>query len=359
MDIARVEPREEAHLFNEAEREVFRHWQELPYEVMNHLVFRVPLKHANKSFYLPFRLCRYVRLFLRKTAAWHRISKLGYYPGIADLPRAVDDLRRARSLPGSSTGTTDNPVQSAFPEDVLGSSTAFAEGIEEITTLEEASPLLLLEELKELAKEVKISHKNKKELLAALRQSSQTQAGLGRNITNGKLQSQIENRDAHFLRKILDHTGDCIRLSSAPLKLFERVHLVFYGSTEKSLTTIILAKISRKNFPDYVVSQSTAIFSSRDALLEFEAALRTQFQVDSLLESNGAPTPERLQAVKDLCERVYLSSMERAGTTKGRTCLSKRRRGLPASFLSSLGLYPYHSQRVAFSRSFQGTQTGA
>jgi len=275
---------------------------------MNHLVFRVPLKHANKSFYLPFRLCRYVRLFLRKTAAWHRISKLGYYPGIADLPRAVDDLRRARSLPGSSTGTTDNPVQSAFPEDVLGSSTAFAEGIEEITTLEEASSLLLLEELKKLAKEVQISHKNKKELLAALRQSSQTQAGLGRNITNGKLQSQIENRDTHFLRKILDHTGDCIRLSSAPLKLFERVHLVFYRSTEwteKSLTTIILAKISRKNFPDYVVSQSAAIFSSRAVLLEFEAALRTQFQVDSLLESNGAPTPERLQAVKDLCERVY------------------------------------------------------
>ena len=186
-----------------------------------------------------------MRLFLRKTAAWHRISRLGYCQDIADLPRAVDDLRRARSLPDSFTGTTDNPVQSTFPEDVvLGISTAFAEGIEEITTLEEASTLLLLEELKELAKEVKISGKNKKELLAALRRSSQTQTGLGRNITNGKLQSQKENRDAHFLRVILDHTGDCIRLSSAPLKLFERVHLVFYRSTEwteKSLTTIILA----------------------------------------------------------------------------------------------------------------------
>ena len=191
---------------------------------------------------------------------------------------------------------------------MLGISTAFAEGVEEITTLEEASTLLLLEELKELAKEVKISGKNKKELLAALRRSSQTQTGLGRNITNGKLQSQKENRDAHFLRKILDHTGDCIRLSSAPLRLFERVHLVFYRSTEwteKSLTTIILAKISRKNFPDYVVSRSTAIFPSRTALLEFEAALRTQFQVDSLLESNGSPITKRLQAVKDLCERVY------------------------------------------------------
>src|SRR5438132_1046412 len=40
------------------------------------------------------------------------------------------------------------------------------------------------------------------------------------------------NRDAHFTKKILDRTGRCIRLSLTPLKLFERVHLVFYRSAE-------------------------------------------------------------------------------------------------------------------------------
>jgi Fanconi-associated nuclease 1 len=261
------------------------------------------------NFFVP--MCRYVRLFLRKTAAWHRINKLGHYQDIVDLPRAVADLRQDRTLPESTTSLSDNLVGLELPEGIeLGDSFRFAEGIEEITTLEEASTLLLLEELKGFAKDAKVQGKNKKELLMALRQASQTQTGLDwdNNDNGGGAQCQNANRDGQFLRKILNHTGDCIRLSSAPLKLFERVHLVFYRSTEwteKSLTTIILAKIARKTFPEYIVSRSSAIFPSRAALLEFEAALRTQFQIDNILEFNGTPTPERLQSIKDLSEKVY------------------------------------------------------
>lgn len=116
------------------------------------------------------------------------------------------------------------------------------------------------------------------------------------------------NRDAHFLRKIQVITGPCIRLSLPTLKLFERVHLVFYRSTEwtdKSLTTIILARISRRNFPDYIVSRSANIFPSRYALLEFEAALRTQFRVDNILEFNGNPGKDGLERVLAIFEEVY------------------------------------------------------
>ncbi|KAI4151200.1 MAG: hypothetical protein L6R39_002082, partial [Caloplaca ligustica] len=116
------------------------------------------------------------------------------------------------------------------------------------------------------------------------------------------------NRDSHFVRKILFTTGPCIRLSSAAFKLFERVHLVFYRSTEwteKSLTTIILARISRRNFPSYVVSRSTNIFPSRSTLLEFEASIRTQFAVDSILEFNGTANRDGLDAVKAIFEQVY------------------------------------------------------
>ena len=118
----------------------------------------------------------------------------------------------------------------------------------------------------------------------------------------------MSNRDAHFTRKILDRTGRCIRLSLTPLKLFERVHLVFYRSTEwteKSLTTLILAKISRRNFPEYIVSRSTTIFESRALLLEFEASLRTQFKVDNLLEFNGTPGRKSLEDVREIFEAVY------------------------------------------------------
>lgn len=243
-----------------------------------------------------------MRLFLRKTAAWHRINRLGYYQDIADMSQAVADLRQVYTLPTSTSLSYVNPAQSQLPkEHELGSSFRFAEGIEQIDTLEEASSLLLLDELKALAKEAKVQGRNKTELLMELRQASQTQGGL-------TWDSEHCNRDSHFQQKILQTTGDCIRLSPAPLKLFERVHLVFYRSTEwteKSLTTIILAKISRKNFPEYIVSRSTSIFPSRAALLEFEAALRIQFEIDNILEFGGTPTAERLHRIKELSEDVY------------------------------------------------------
>ncbi len=110
------------------------------------------------------------------------------------------------------------------------------------------------------------------------------------------------------MRKILANTGPCIRLSLAPLKLFERVHLVFYRSTEwteNSLTTIILARISRRNFPNYVICRSANIFPSRSALIEFEAAIRTQFRVDGILEFNGNPTKDGLRHALEIFEEVY------------------------------------------------------
>ena len=201
-----------------------------------------------------------------------------------------------------------------------------------ISSLEDASSLLKLDELKVIAKEAKIQGKNKAQLLKALRRNSQKQSGLGwsglkRSDTEESVKSETSitepddsedysaggdgiatNRDAHYVAKILDSIGPCIRLATAPLKLFERVHLVFYRSTEwteKSLTTIILARISRRNFPEYIVSRSTNIFASRSTLLEFEASIRTQFRVDNILEMNGTVTKEGLDKVNTIFEGVY------------------------------------------------------
>ncbi|EDP48370.1 hypothetical protein KXX16_002103 [Aspergillus fumigatus] len=276
---------EEAHLFNEAELEVFEQWKGLSYE----------------SQYL------YVRLFLRKTSAWHRINRLGYYSDISDMSQAVADLRSSRELPGPLVSSDENSEDTSSGSGVGLTYFRFADDTDEITTLEEASSLLLLEELKILAKDAKVQGKSKKELLEAFCASSQRQTGLN---WNGKEHDSppAVNRDDHYIQRILEYTGDCIRLAPGPYALFERVHLVFYRSTEwteKSLTTIILAKISRRNFPEYIVSRSSSIFPSREILLEFESALRKQHQVDNLLEFNGAPTQERLEHVKRICTEVY------------------------------------------------------
>ncbi|KAK5071131.1 hypothetical protein LTR64_007635 [Lithohypha guttulata] len=308
--------KEESHLFDEAENTVFSIWRDLGYEAQ----------------YL------YVRLFLRKTAAWHRIGRLGYYDDITDMDSVVAELQLNRKLPKVEEEVKPFPGEAVLPEDAmpLGTSFQFAECSEEhINTLDEASSLLLLDELKVLAKEAKVQGKNKRELLQNLRKTSGKQAGLGflkrseteesinSNEFNKDSQAEDEdetstsgthtpiskyNRDAHYTKKILDQTGKCIRLSLLPLKLFERVHLVFYRSTEwteKSLTTLLLAKISRRNFPNYIVSRSANIFESRSLLLEFEASLRTQFRVDNVIEFSHLPVHKQVDAVRSIFEAVY------------------------------------------------------
>ncbi|KAF1932252.1 uncharacterized protein M421DRAFT_416972 [Didymella exigua CBS 183.55] len=312
---------EESHLFDEAETEVFRVWRNLNYEAQ----------------YL------YVRLFLRKTSAWHRIRNLGYHSDLSDMDTAVEALQRTFDLPTSSAEVEIYPGEQEAPVDAaLAKTFAFADRSEdEITTLDEASSLLRLDELKALAKDAKVHGKNKRELLTALQRTSKKQAGLGhvglrRSDTDSSRQSRTSiqssvsgtatpapqepeegnwsdlsdsaNRDAHFTRKIMSETGSCIRLSAPTRKLFERVHLVFYRSTEwteKSLITIILAKIARRNFPEYIVSRSANIFASRSLLLEYEASIRTQFRIDNILEFNGRPTKRDYQEIVDVFEEVY------------------------------------------------------
>ena len=272
-----------------------------------------------------------MRLFLRKTAAWHRINRLGYYGDIADLPTAASELLQFHSVPIAHISNPSDSEETESSSVVnLGSSYCFADGSDDdINSLEEACPLLRLDELKAIAKEARLQGKNKGELIDALRRNSQGQVALGwsrlkrsstgqsvrSGASDGTNREQVEttgesngNRDAYFLKKILSITGSCIRLSASVRRLFERVHLVFYRSTdwtEKSLIIIILARMSKRNFPEYLVSRSTNIFPSRLALLEFEAAVRTQFQIDDILEMHGTVTKDGLQRVHGIFEQVY------------------------------------------------------
>ncbi|KAL9102003.1 MAG: hypothetical protein Q9163_002803 [Psora crenata] len=290
---------EETHLFDEAELAVFEHWRGLSYE------------------------------------GQYLINRLKYYADIADLPGAAGDLLETRTIPAAAASVHINPGDTETPQEpLLGDRFTFADGSQgHIATLEEASSLLKLDELKALAKEVKVQGKNKGDLLKALRRTSRRQSGLGwsnliRSDTDDSLKSERgleaddyglleekENldsinltRDTHLVKKILANTGPCIRLSAAALQLFERVHLVFYRSTEwseKSLSTIILARMSRRNFPKYLVSRSANVFTARSHLLEFEASIRTQSRIDLILEFNGTVRKEGLQAAKEVFEEVY------------------------------------------------------
>ncbi|KAF4344728.1 hypothetical protein FBEOM_1269 [Fusarium beomiforme] len=302
---------EESHLFDEKESEVFKQWRELNYQAQ----------------YL------YVRLFLRKTASWHRHSRLGYDNDISDLETTIATLQSPRMLPAGTAGPIESPFHGLnIEESRLGETFSFADTSDDhISSVEEAASLLSLDELKDLAKEAKVQGRNKSELVRSLVRMSKQQSGLmsvglsrhnsresasgdqensdakvqGKN--NAKLRREDSNREQHFIMKILAILGPCIRLSSLAFKLFERVHLVFYRSTEwteKSLTTIILAKIARRNFPDYIVCRTSTIFASRLHLLEYETAIRLEAEVDAW-EFNSPPGEEGLRSMVNIFEKVY------------------------------------------------------
>ncbi|KAK3991222.1 VRR-NUC domain-containing protein [Cladorrhinum sp. PSN332] len=277
----------ESRLFDTKEKHVFDEWKNLSYEAQ----------------YL------YVRLFLRKTASWHRIERLNHYTDISNMQNAIADLQACRTLPEDQNDEDEKEELS------LGLSFTFADKSESsVTTLEEAATLINLDELKMFAKEAKVDvqGKTKPDIIKAFcrnsaRQSSLFSLGLRRSDSDGSTDPKDSNRNSHFLAKIFATTGPLIRVSEPIFKLFERVHLVFYRSTEwteKSLTTIILARVTRRNFPEYIVCRSSNIFASRRHLVEFELSMRRQFEVDQILEFNKPPGERGLLKIVELFEDI-------------------------------------------------------
>jgi Fanconi-associated nuclease 1 len=249
---------------------------------------------------------------------------------------AIAELQDTRILPKSEVNLPNILEEDMDENPALEEEFCFAEDSKCITTLDEASILLKLDELKVIAKDAFVQGKTKSELIQNLRRASKSQSGLRAVLRRSETEQSSKsnassnvkildeesatdreetpgasdpdrNRDNHFVKKILEETGPCIRLALKPLRLFERVHLVFYRSTEwteKSLTTIILARISRRNFPEYIISRSASVFGTRSLLFEFELSLRIQFRVDNILEFNGRPTHDALREVIRTFDKV-------------------------------------------------------
>ncbi|KAI5300000.1 hypothetical protein KEM56_002824 [Ascosphaera pollenicola] len=226
---------------------------------------------------------------------------------------AISELRKCRPLPHRLASDSRQPPDLGNSP-ILDGSIQFADGLDGITSLQQASSLLLMPELKALTKEEKVQGRNKSELVKALcdrvtSQRSITFGGLHTSeISANTSDSPRGDRNKYLMNKVLKYTGDCIRVSDLTFRLFERVHLIFYRSTEwteKSLSTIILAKISRRNFPRYTVLRSQRIFKDRENVLEFESAMRIQHEVDNLLEFHKETPNQRFEKLRDISEAIY------------------------------------------------------
>ena len=225
----------------------------------------------------------YVRLFLRKKSAWFRVDKLGYESDIAYMDKACAEL-----------------WESALADDEQG-----------VTELEVLLGMLSLDELKILAKQFTCQGNTRDKLITSLCTLSKYQTGLQRS---GSLGLSIDDSGkpkrtgGAILLKVQQMLGKMIRLRDAPVALFNRLHIVFYRSSEyneKSLTTLILARISRRNFPHYQVDRNIEVFKSRDSLIQYETALLLKAEAEEIMEFHT--TTAGLERVMEIFDQVWES----------------------------------------------------
>lgn len=83
----------------------------------------------------------------------------------------------------------------------------------------------------------------------------------------------------------LQHVGRCIKLESGPIRVFARLHLLYYRSisySEKTLTQAVLARFKIRNYPSYTVKRSITVFEDRQALVDYEEALLLERKIEEL-----------------------------------------------------------------------------
>lgn len=261
---------DESYLFDEAELAVLRAYALLPYDAR----------------YLFSRL-------IQRRDSWLRVEALRASYAAADkegidLDLAIAELTQPRSIATSS-------IVSRFLITHADAGDAGQESLLE---------LLTLDELKNLAKRMHTAKAGTtkasiiKALLTTRSQGTlmgvfgkkpksdkeSTTSGLSLLFTTSGKKASQSMRLANEVTALL---GLLVRVDPATRSLIDRVALVFYrgamlGGT--ALTTAVLARSRRRNYPQYKVSRSPHIFPSRDNLLAFEEALRVEAEMEELLQ---------------------------------------------------------------------------
>ncbi|KAF9562213.1 hypothetical protein EC968_005371 [Mortierella alpina] len=268
---------EEAFLFTDEEHTLFETYRALPDDP----------KHL------------FVRLFLRKQKFWFRTDRLeNRYKEIEDLEAATQLLIAAGLLMDQS--------QLSDPEDAL--------------------VMLTMDELKLLARRVgfkeKLAGKQRQVLTMNILEHYRQQSFLSKRLllapggtpdgegpgrrtglTTHVFAGDTTKRNSALIQKIIEIAGPSVKIYPNIVKVFERLHLVFYRSREYSerptLLEAILAKIGQRTFPTYEITRTNTVFRNRDELLKYEEAIRLHFELSKMIESAMGPGRESVIYVRD------------------------------------------------------------
>ncbi|KIJ69190.1 hypothetical protein HYDPIDRAFT_144969 [Hydnomerulius pinastri MD-312] len=308
--------KEEPHLFSDEEVELLATFAKLSY---------------NARFLM-------VKLLLRKQCAWHRLDALKYQDELGSIPAivaAIDELcqvgpsslnavkeeeikeeqevidltmdddispvtfqhKEAQSAPGIPSAA----VEAEAMEAPLERTTLILAENERTMEMETVLDCLRVEELKVVAKQMQLKTNHKKdELIKTLLRTSSSQStlmgfakmnkgvkskGVGYQQTNlpfGRLRSQQER-----LREIaFGLLVKCIRVNQEFFSIIHRANVVYFRLTQYTpdlLVAALLSRFKKRAYPTYTYERTKLIWPTRDALLEYEAALILEGQVDAYL----------------------------------------------------------------------------
>ncbi|KAF9327050.1 hypothetical protein BG006_009600 [Podila minutissima] len=266
----------ESFLFTDEERALFETYRALPDDP----------KHL------------FVRLFLRNQKFWIRKCKLdNQYREIVDLDSAIQELVSVGLL------MDQNSLQDA----------------------QEAIAMLCVDELKQLARRVgikeKLSGKMRRVIVSTIMERFRQQSFISKRLLlapggdadggQGRktgLATQIfsgdsAKRDVALIEKIIDISGPCVKIYPNIIRVFERLHLVFYRTKEYSekpaLIEAILAKIGQRTFPTYDITRTNTVFRNRDELLKYEEAIKLHFELSKLIDSAMGAGKDAVVYVRD------------------------------------------------------------
>ncbi|KAI0062194.1 hypothetical protein BV25DRAFT_1916125 [Artomyces pyxidatus] len=178
-------------------------------------------------------------------------------------------------------------------------------------SLSELLECLTVEELKKLAKQMKVRATGSRHVLhQALLKSSSTQTtlpfqpikkGSKRKLVQTTLSFGQRSQSSRLREMVMEILGCCVRVNKDVVTLLRRLNLVYYRCTEHTtniLTPSILNRARKRNYANYIHTRTSHIWPSREALIAYEQALALEAEIDTLLDgSSSASARSRSRSV--------------------------------------------------------------
>ena len=83
---------------------------------------------------------------------------------------------------------------------------------------------------------------------------------------------------------VLSAIGPCIKLQSPLCSFIQRTQRLFFLNEAQSLSNFLAADLGVAKYPSYCITRSRSVFTTRQDLLDYEAALRQAAELDNALE---------------------------------------------------------------------------